>query len=290
MKPNFQFKEVLSLLQSSNDAPDADSLHSLVPKKHATDMLEKFMFILAHRYPLVRNDDGLISFTKTAEKWKHTDATWDGTLAGEPIQDYELGSMIRFMRVIPRGLTASGRGTQTGPACKELNSSVPLIPAAFKKWHGIGYSEWDWSDPNVGTLVDSDIVDFVALKSKWQHWYGFPMQQALLDINTRDANRNTYKMLTGILNAKMADSGYEEWDFMSLPRLGRYAALGQWVYNPENPNQYSLRNLCDMDEPFFAESAEIFEVAKPVEAPKKRKVLGSAARRPMSAADEPGLF
>jgi len=99
------------------------------------------------KLPLIKNSQGLISASETIQVWLTLD---DRRFVSGIITAFRTNSRMQLYT-----------GKQTSEPYKRFNKLVPLVLSAFKEYNDIGYSQWDWRDPQINYLLDDDLIKLV---------------------------------------------------------------------------------------------------------------------------------
>ena len=230
-------------------APGLDKLSLAELKWHqnASWILPQLLALLGSKLPLAKVDG---KYSASASLRAIRDAVTEGHLTfstGIPINMPQLLGMFNVLNIRRRGDIIPATWKQSGGEGARYGTAVPLILSAFKEYRNIGYSEWDWSDPNMKHLVDVHILDMVPY---FGVGCGFDRDKL---IEFREAGRvigsgvkagtkksiSTATTLNGLLDP----------DFKALPRLVKILSCQTWVYSPECRHKFAITNLMDLDTP-----------------------------------------
>jgi hypothetical protein len=230
-------------------APDVNksSLAELKWHGNAGWILPQLLALLGSKLPLAKVAG---KYSATASLRATRDAIAEGQFTfstGLPISMQQILGMFNVLNCSVRGdILATGWKQSSGDGMR-YNASVPLILSAFKEYRNIGYSEWDWSDPNMKHLVDGSILDMapyfsVGCSISKDDLLEFREVGRVIRSGSKMGTKRAIKSCTTL-------TGITDPDFNDLPRLLRLLLCQVWVYSPECRHKFAITNLMDLDTP-----------------------------------------
>lgn len=230
-------------------ARDLDKQSLIDTKWHANAnwILPQLLALLGSKLPLAKVDG---KYSASASLRAIRDATVEGQVTfstGLPISMQQLLGMFNVLNSKTRGdIYPSTMKQSTGEGMR-YSTAVPLILSAFKEYRDIGYSDWDWSDPNMKHLVDGSILDMspyfsVGCSISKDDLLEFREVGRVIRSGSKMGTKRAIKSCTTL-------TGITDPDFNDLPRLLRLLLCQVWVYSPECRHKFAITNLMDLDTP-----------------------------------------
>jgi hypothetical protein len=213
------------------------------PEYYAAEgVLSKLSATIARIFPLVLNEDGLISFSLSMTELKSIFESsnvpkWNMT---DPILGSEIKNMFKVFSSKDRGSFLPSKNTSN-----RFKRGVPLFLAAFKEYKNIPYSKWDLTDPRLKMVIDPDNLEAIEYYNSGDH----------VDFDLSELETLRVLTLTTSAGVVASDTAYKcnltkiNKVFDSLPRMVRHALVQTWDYNPNRANEYLIRNFNDIDKP-----------------------------------------
>lgn len=223
------------------------SLADLSWHANAGWILPQLLAFLGSKLPLARVDG---KYSASASLRAIRDAIVEGQLTfstGLPISMPQMLGMFNVLNTKARGDILQAGWKQGSGEGARYGTAVPLILSAFKEYRNIGYSEWDWSDPNMQHLVDPHILAMVPYFGKDCEFekdilLEFREVGRVIASGVQAGSKKPVALATtlnGISNPK----------FKALPRLVKLLLCQVWVYCPECRHKFAITNLMDLDTP-----------------------------------------
>jgi hypothetical protein len=183
--------------------------------------------------PLVRNSSGKISSTATLARWKDHQI-----LVGEWEQD------VHWIKGVVDWVTQTPRGKVLGPVKQtghRYHAGVPVVASWFKEHRGVGYGDWDLTDPRTHVLwgdlacwgdphVQEAVQAVAVLGSDWL----LSVRENALEIKTglKAGTLRDPKTCTAVYGAPKP--------FKDLPRLVQLCLTQLWVWHPHQVTTWTL--------------------------------------------------
>lgn len=219
---NFNFAEL---------AHGPHTKESLADFRYASDWaLPQLDALLGSKVPIQRNANGLISFSKMLSFLGSESLCFDN---GNVVTRNTVQGILEVLTTASRSTFVQARMT-TGVG-KRYSPVVPLIPAMFKQFRNINYSEWDWLDPKAKYFLDRDILALAPLLGVYEN--PFSTEDLLAFRGQGDVTK--YAIVSKL---DKSTEGFKE-----LPRLARIILTQVWVSHPSIRSAYAISNLRHLD-------------------------------------------
>lgn len=225
-------KSIGSLLWES--PPDPQLSHWVLPQLAAH---------IGSTWPLVKGVDGKVSATLTLRGWSTLCDQGSLTLDHLVLTRPQLRNIMRYLTLSPRG-DLLGPMKQVGDGVR-WSAPVPLIPSFFKEFREVPYSMWDWSDPNLHLILDSDLVEVVQTEDDGVNW----SPEDLLQFRVGALEVKTGKHAGTVRKPETCSQVYGVTDpqFRGLPRLVKLMLTQLWCYHPSVRHRFMILSLDDFD-------------------------------------------
>lgn len=206
-------------------------------------VLPQLMAHIGTNWPLVR-EEGVVLATPTIKKWAVLAKDGELALDGAQLSLAGLKALVTWITTSPRGDILTGM-TQTKDHGVRWSAPVPLLLSAFKEFRGVGYSSWNWKDPNMGQLVDKDILE-------WSEYFGTPQPWSLEELLTFRVSALEVKSgkYQGTVRKPESTSqvyGVTDPDFKRLPRLMKLALTQLWCFHPRVRTDLMITDHTNLD-------------------------------------------
>lgn len=178
---------------------------------------------------LVRNELGNISPTATLVAFR-------GSLGSEEEILWWKG-LFDYLTLVPRGKEVLGSASQINNI--EYSSLVPLALSAFKKFRGVTYDEWDFTDPQINVFVDKELLRSVYIPVDFSKEELLSFRDIASIIKTTNAVRSSNQMYQIY--------SVDDPIFDKLPNLTKVMLLQTWIAAPNLRNPLQILNPNDLD-------------------------------------------
>ena len=164
---------------------------------------------------------------------------------GKQITLDDLKGIFNLIKASPRG-SSLGSMKQIGDGIRYA-ANVPLALAALKQYKSINYSEWDWTEPERGHLLDPD---FFSYSTTFGDHPSFSLEDLLVfreasTLVKSGARAGTHRTIAGTTN--ILKSGVVEFD--SLPKLTRLSMCQTWIFQPQVYHNLMIVDINNLDSP-----------------------------------------
>jgi hypothetical protein len=223
------------------------------------DLLPNLLHFLARTMPLIKNDDGLISCSKSLAAYRtkigNDEVKWD---ANRIATSAEVLAIFKLFK-------SPSRSKFVASNVPRYKGAVPLFLSAFKEHKNIKYSAWDLSDPKLETVTDPSC--YAQIK--------FIADGGTIDYTEEQLNDLRVEALTMANGTISSDTQFKcnntsDMEFNKLPKSVRMSILQLWDYHINRANEYMIRNFEDIDKAApFSLALDAVPLFKPVEKEKE---------------------
>jgi hypothetical protein len=200
------------------------------------NLLPKLLQFISRSMPLIRNEDGLISCTKSLAAYRtkldNGEIKWD---LSRTATSSEVLTIFKFLKT-------PSRSKYVGSDNPRYKGSVPLFLSAFKEHKNIKYSAWDLTDPKLESVTDP--ACYAQIK--------FIADGGTIDYTEDELNDLRVEALTMANGTVSPDTQFKcnntsDIEFNKLPKSVRMSVLQIWDYNVTRASEYMIRNFEDID-------------------------------------------
>lgn len=178
---------------------------------------------------LVRNEFGNVSPTATLVAFR-------ASLGSEQEILWWQG-LFAYLTLVPRGKEVLGSASQINNI--EYSSLVPLALSAFKKFRGVTYDEWDFTDEYINVFVDKELLRSVYVPVDFSKEELLAFREKASIIKTTNAIRSSNQMYQIY--------SVDDPIFDKLPNLTKVMLLQTWIAAPNLRNELQILNPNDLD-------------------------------------------
>lgn len=216
----------------------------LIDNANADWILPQLMAAIGNYWPIARAEDGLYSFTETLRLWKSTALAGGLDLDGSVLTLSDVQTVMKYLCLAPRG-EVLGSMKQTSQEGLRYSAPVPLILSSWKQYRGVGYSSWDWADPNRRFFLDSDILE-------WSEHFLSPVgwdSDQLLQFRVTALEVKSGSKQGTVRKPESCSSvfGVSDKDFKALPRLMKLSLTQLWCFHPSLRTDLMITNHIQLD-------------------------------------------
>lgn len=206
-------------------------------------ILPQLVAQIGSHWPLVKAGEKY-SATETIKGWATLANRGELTLDGVQITLGSVKKIVAWMNTTPRGSILTGM-TQTKDHGVRWSAPVPLVLSSFKEFRGVGYSRWDWKDPNMGVLVDKDIWEWSAFFGVEQPWGPDDLLQ--FRVNALEVKSGKHQGTVRKPESTSQVYGVTDPDFKRLPRLMKLSLTQLWCFHPSIRTNLMITDHMDLD-------------------------------------------
>lgn len=151
-------------------------------------------------------------------------------------------AMVEFMKVEPRSYIGMAKPSAYTVEGHVYSACRPLVMSAWKLYHNIPYSQYNYSSPNMIHIVGPEMLELLRYLGTETEW----SNEKLIDIRNQVVLSSQYGQAHNCVDAKNYSDDDE---FNKLPRLVKLALLQLWVFHPSLYQSYAIMNLDNPDLP-----------------------------------------
>lgn len=216
----------------------------LIDNSNAGWILPQVMAAMGNYWPIAKGNNGLYSFTETLRLWKRVVVEGGLDLEGAVLDLQGVTALLHYLTLAPRG-EVLGSLRQTSHEGVRYSAPVPLILSSWKQYRGVGYSSWDWNDPNRRFFLDSDILE-------WSNHFGVEVGWGMDDLLQFRVTALEVKSGARQGTVRKPEScssvfGVSDPQFKVLPRLMKLSLCQLWCFHPSLRTDLMITNHMDLD-------------------------------------------
>lgn len=216
----------------------------IIDSANADWILPQLLAAIGNYWPITKGDNGLYSFTETLRLWKQTTLKSGLDLEGSVQNLEDVQAVMKYLCLAPRG-EVLGSMRQTSVEGLRYSAPVPLILSSWKQYRGVGYSQWDWKDPNRRFFLDSDILE-------WSDHFGEDVawsRDDLLQFRVTALEVKSGSKQGTVRKPESCSSvfGVTDKDFKALPRLMKLSLCQLWCFHPSLRTDLMITDHVDLD-------------------------------------------
>ena len=207
-------------------------------------ILPQLIAAIGNYWPISKGPSGLYSFTETLRTWKSAATAGGLDLEGTVLDLGGVRAVMEYLTLAPRG-EVLGSIKQTGPEGLRYSAPVPLILSSWKQYRGVGYSLWDWSDPNRRFFLDSDLLE-------WSSHFGVEVgwsAEDLLQFRVTALEVKSGSKQGTVRKPESCSSvfGVSDKEFKALPRLMKLSLCQLWCFHPSLRTDLMITDHMNLD-------------------------------------------
>lgn len=211
---------------------------------NSTWILPQTLAAVGNYWPIVKGTNGLYSFTETLRMWKKLIVDGGLDLDGRVLDQPSVTALMKYLTLAPRG-EVLGSLKQTGPDGLRYSAPVPLILSSWKQYRGVGYSSWDWKDPNRRFFLDSDLLEWSEYFGQEVGWGPDELMQfrvTALEVKS-GARQGTVRKPESCSSV----FGVSDPQFKALPRLMKLSLCQLWCFHPNLRTDLMITDHMNLD-------------------------------------------
>lgn len=216
----------------------------VIDSANADWILPQLMAAVGNYWPIARGETGLYSFTETLRTWKQTTLHGGLDLDGSVLTLEDVQCVMKYLCLAPRG-ELLGSMKQTSVEGLRYSAPVPLILSSWKQYRGVGYSSWDWKDPNRRFFLDSDILEWSEHFHEGVSWG--PEELLQFRVTALEVKSGSKQGTVRKPESCSSVFGVTDKDFKALPRLMKLSLTQLWCFHPSLRTDLMITDHMNLD-------------------------------------------